>query len=78
MLSASRLVFAALRSETTVFMSFSVVSSFCVRWVSFSLRSAVSVASWSMRAKARLKDASMEALSASSWGGVGGEIRGRT
>ena len=31
-----------------------------------------------MRAKARLKEVSMEALSASSWGGVGGAIKGRT
>ena len=38
----------------------------------------MSAVSWSMRAKARLKEASMEALSASSWGGVGGDIRGTT
>ncbi len=45
LLSASRRVFAALRSWTMVSTSFSVVSSFCVRCVSFSLRSAVSVVS---------------------------------
>lgn len=38
----------------------------------------MSVVSWSMRAKARVKEASMEALSVASWGGVGGEMRGRT
>lgn len=78
LLSASRRLFASLRSSITVSTSFKVVSSFCVRWVSFSFRSAVSVVSWSIKAKARLKEASMEALSASSWGGVGGEISGRT
>ena len=77
-LSASRRVFAALRSSITLLTSFRVVSSFSVLAVSDSLMAAVSVVSWSIRAKARLKDSSMEALSASSWGGVGGEIRGRT
>lgn len=57
--------------------SLRVVSSFCVRCVSWSLREAVSVVSWSMRAKAREKEASMEALSAVSCGGGGGDIRGR-
>lgn len=54
-----------------------VVSSFSARAVSASLMAAVSVVSWSMRVKARAKEASMEALSAESWGGVGGEMRGR-
>lgn len=37
----------------------------------------MSVASWSMRAKARVKEASMAALSAVRRGGGGGEMRGR-
>lgn len=37
---------------------------------------AVSLASVSIRAKARVKEASMEALSAVSWGGVGGAMSG--
>jgi len=55
----------------------SVVSNFSVRALSASLMAAVSVVSVSMRVKARAKQASMEALSAESWGGVGGEMRGR-
>lgn len=54
-----------------------VVSSFSARVASAVRREAVSVDNWSIRAKARAKEASMEALSDSSWGGVGGEMRGR-
>ena len=34
--------------------------------------------SWSIKSKARAKEASREDLSCSSWGGVGGEISGMT
>lgn len=53
-----------------------VLSSFSVRSTSADLRSAVSVASWSIRVNAREKDSSMAALSAASWEGVGGDING--
>lgn len=56
----------------TVSMSLRVLSRRRVRSVSAVLSSAVSVASWSMRAKAREKEASMEALSEASCGGLGG------
>lgn len=55
----------------------SVVSSFSARAVSAERMAAVSAESWSIRAKAREKEASMEALSDSSWDGVGGEMMGR-
>jgi len=77
-LSASRLVFAAFRSPITLSTSLSVVSNFSVRSVSDALISAVSLDDCSIRVKARSKEASMEALSASSCGGVGGAINGYT
>ena len=52
-------------------------SSFSERCASESLRVWVSVWSWSRSEKARANEASMAALSVSSCGGVGGEMRGR-
>ena len=75
--SFSLRVFAALRSLMTSLTDERVVSSFSVRAVSDSLMAAVSEVNWSMRVKARAKEASTEALSASNCGGVGGEMRGR-
>lgn len=52
------------------------MSSFSVRSVSADFKCAVSVASWSIRAKARENDSSIAALSEASCGGVGGDIKG--
>ncbi len=54
-----------------------VLSRVSVRATSADLRVVVSVVSWSIKAKARVKEASIWDLSISSWGGVGGVIRGR-
>ncbi len=75
--SASRLEFAALRSEITVSTSRRVASSFSVRSVSADFKYAVSAASWSIRAKAREKDSSIAALSEANCDGVGGDIKGK-
>jgi hypothetical protein len=63
-------------SETTDSTSRNAASRRSVRLSSADLRVAVSAESWSRRAKARANSASMEALSCSSWGGVGGETMG--
>lgn len=75
--SDSRRTLAALRSSITLVMEERVVSSFSAREVSAARTAAVSVDNWSIRAKARVKEASMEALSDSICGGVGGDIKGR-
>ena len=76
--SSSLRPFAALSSSTTEFISSKAESSFSCRCISASLRAAVSVLSCSIRLNARVKEASIEALSDSSCGGVGGTIRGAT
>ena len=76
--SSSLRPFAALSSSTTEFISSRAESSFSCRCVSASLRAAVSVLSCSIRSNARANEASIEALSDSSCGGVGGTMRGVT
>lgn len=74
--SSSRRLLAAFNSAITDVTSSSAESSFCCRCVSASFNAAVSVLSCSIRSNALVKEASMEDLSDSSCGAVGGRIRG--
>lgn len=74
--SSSRLRLALLSSPMTLSTSDNAVSRRSVRASSEILRVSVSLESWSRRAKAFSKEASISALSCSIWGGVGGAIKG--
>lgn len=76
LLSSSRRLLEVFISCVTCSTSARAESRRSFRDSSDALMVAVSVASWSIKAKARVKDSSMADLSCSSWGGVGGAIKG--
>lgn len=76
--SSSLLLLELFSSLMAVSTSVNAVSSRSVRACSDTLRASVSFESCSRRANAFSKDSSIACLSCSSWGGVGGAIRGIT